>query len=58
MASLKKRGDTYQIQWYEGGRQRRRSLGTDSLQIAKEKLRQFESAQYRGGGFPCRPGPP
>ncbi len=52
MASLKKRGDTYQIQWYEGGRQRRRSLGTDSLQIAKEKLRQFESAQFRGGGCP------
>ena len=52
MASLKKRGDSYQIQWYEGGRQRRRSLGTDSLQIAKEKLRQFESAHYRGDGCP------
>ncbi len=48
MASLKKRNGTYQIQWYEGDNQRRKSLGTSSLQIAKEKLRQFESAQFQG----------
>ena len=52
MASLKRRGKTYHLQWYEGGRQRRRSLGTDSLQIAKEKLRQFESALHRGEEHP------
>lgn len=52
MASLKKRNGTYQIQWYEGGKQRRRGLGTDSLQIAKEKLRQFESRQFAGDPTP------
>ncbi len=52
MASLIKRGNTFHIQWYEGGTQRRRSLRTDSLQIAKEKLRQFESARLRGEDSP------
>jgi integrase len=52
MASLIKRGDTFHIQWYEGRTKRRRSLKTDSLQIAKEKLRQFESARYRGADCP------
>ena len=52
MASLKKRGDTYYIQFYNGKSQRRVSTGTDSLQIAKEKLRQFESAQLRGDDNP------
>ena len=31
---------------------KRRSLRTDNLQIAKEKLRQFESAQVRGDELP------
>ena len=48
MASLKKRGKTYYVQYYVGGKAKRRSLETASLQIAKEKLRQFESAQFRG----------
>ena len=52
MACLKKREGTLQIQWCEGGRQRRRSLDTESLQIAKERLMQFESAQLRGGVLP------
>lgn len=52
MASLKKRGSVWFVQWYDGDKQRRRSLGTDSLQIAKEKLRRFESAQYRGDDCP------
>lgn len=43
-----KRGDTYQIQWYEGRKKRRKSLRTTSRQIAQEKLRQFESARHRG----------
>lgn len=52
MASLIKRGDIYQVQWYEGEKKRRKSLRTDSLQMAKEKLRQFESGQYRGHDCP------
>jgi integrase len=52
MASLKKRGKTYQIQFYVGGKQRRVGLGAIPLQLAKEKLRQFESAQARGDDNP------
>lgn len=52
MASLGQRNGTFYIQWYEGGKQRRRSLRTDSLQIAKEKQRQFESAQFQGHDCP------
>ncbi len=52
MASLKQRGSIWFVQWYEGDKQRRRSLGTDSLQLAKEKLRRFESARYRGDDCP------
>jgi len=48
MASLIKRGGTYYLQWYVGAKIRRRSLRTGVLQIAKEQLRQFESAQHRG----------
>jgi integrase len=48
MASLVKRNGTYYLQWYVGRKIRRRSLRTKTLQIAKEKLRQFESAQHRG----------
>ncbi len=48
MASLKKRNGIYYAQYYIAGKQRRVSLQTDSLQIAKEKLRRIESAQARG----------
>jgi len=48
MASLKKRNKNYCIQYYVGKKQKRISLGTSTLQLAKEKLRQFESAQLRG----------
>jgi integrase len=52
MASLKKRGKTYYAQYYVGSRQRRVSLHTTSLQVAKEKIRQIESAQARGTDIP------
>jgi len=52
MASLITRGSTYYLQYYVGGKIRRRSLGTDSLQLAKEKLRQYESARLRGDDLP------
>jgi integrase len=48
MASLVKRRNTYYLQDRFGGRIKRTSLRTDSLQIAKEKLRQYESAKLRG----------
>ena len=57
MASLKKRpgNPVYYIQFYVGTRQRRISTDTDSFQLAKEKLRQFESAQARGdSAFRCQ----
>jgi hypothetical protein len=53
MASLKKRGPLYYIQYYlPGKKQRRVNLHTDSYQIAKEKLRRFESAQACGDELP------
>lgn len=52
MASLKKRGSSYYLQYYVNGEQRRVSLNTSSVQIAKEKKRQFESAQLRGDDIP------
>ena len=52
MASLKKRGSIFYIQYYSGRRQHRLCTGTDSLQLAKEKLRQFESGQLRGDDSP------
>jgi integrase len=52
MASLKKRGNTYYAQYYVGGQQKRISLNTNSLQIAKEKIRQIESSQMRGTDLP------
>ena len=50
MASLKKRpgNPIFYIQFYVGTQQRRISTETDSFQRAKEKLRQFETAQARG----------
>lgn len=48
MACLRKLGPTSSLQWHDGSVQRRRSLRTDSLQIAKEHLRRFESERARG----------
>lgn len=48
MASLIERNGNYYLQWYVGKRICRRSLKTDSLQVAKDNLRQFESAKMRG----------
>ncbi len=52
MACLKKRGKTYYAQYNLGGQQKRVSLHTSSLQIAKEKIRQIESAIARGTDIP------
>jgi hypothetical protein len=43
---------TYYIQFYLSGKLKRVSTGTESCQIAEEKLRQFESAQARGDELP------
>ncbi len=52
MASLKKRHGIFYIQYYVGARQKRVSLHTDSLAIAKEKVRQYESAMLHGEDSP------
>jgi hypothetical protein len=52
MASLLKRGKKYYLRHYVGSVQKTTALHTDSLQIAKEKKRQFESAQARGADNP------
>ena len=52
MASLKRRGKIWYGQYYVGGRPERISLKTTSLQIAKEKLRQIESALARREDIP------
>jgi integrase len=53
MASLKKRGSSFYIQFYiAGNKQKRINLHTDSYQVAKEKLRRFESAQAAGDDLP------
>jgi integrase len=56
MASLKKRGKRYYEQYYVGRKKVTKSLGTSSLQIAKEKVRQHESARFRGeeAGIPTK----
>ena len=38
MASLRKRGSNFYVSYYVSGKERRKSLETDSLQLAKEKL--------------------
>jgi hypothetical protein len=62
MASLKRRGKTYYAQDYLAGEQKRVNLETASLQVAKEMIRQIESALARecdtATPFPCRPKPP
>lgn len=52
MASLKQRGKVYYAQYYIVGRQKRVNLGTESLQVAKEKIRHPESSLYRGDAVP------
>lgn len=52
MASLVRRGKYYSIQYYLGGKLRRLAAGTTVYQVAKEKLRQLESAQARGEDNP------
>jgi len=52
MAGLIKRSNVYYAVYYVGKKQKRVSLETDSLQLAKEKLRQLESALYRGNDNP------
>lgn len=52
MASLKKRNGNFYAQWYIGSRQKRASLDTSSLQIAKERLRQLESRLAQGHDDP------
>ncbi|MFN3166145.1 MAG: tyrosine-type recombinase/integrase [Phycisphaeraceae bacterium] len=48
MASLIQRKNTWYLQWSVNGTVRRRSLRTSSKQLAKEKLRAFESARFKG----------
>lgn len=52
MAGLIRRNKTYYALYYAGGKQKRVCLHTDSLQIAKEKVRQIESAQFKGEDNP------
>ena len=48
MASLIKRRQVYYAQFMLGKKAKRVSLDTNSLQVAKEKLRKIESAMVRG----------
>ncbi len=52
MASLYKRGNVYWIRYSVNGKRTERSLRTKVLQIAKEKVRRFESAQAQGEDNP------
>lgn len=52
MASLIKRGKVFYAQYMVGKRAKRISLETSSLQVAKDKVRQLESAFYRGNDNP------
>ena len=52
MTSLTQRGDGHYIQYRIAGKLKRISTGTTSLQIAKENLRQLESARLRGADNP------
>ncbi len=56
MACLKLRGSTYYAQYYLGSRQKRVCLRTESLQVAKERLRALESSLACDGttGLPTR----
>ncbi len=52
MASLLKRGKTYYAQYCVGGKAKRVGLGTTSLQLAREKVRQIESSLLRQDDSP------
>ncbi len=52
MAGLITRGEVYYAVYYVGKKQKRVSLETSSLQLAKDKLRQLESSLYRGNDNP------
>src|SRR5690606_9327214 len=52
MAYLRKRNGFYSIRYSIGNRERQKALGTTCLQVAKEKLRQFESARAQGDTNP------
>jgi len=52
MASLIKRGKSYYAQYCVAGKARRVALGTRSLQVAKEKVRQLESSLLRQDDIP------
>lgn len=52
MAWLMKRGSVYYIRFIVGGKRRKVSTNTENYQLAKEKLRQFESAEARGENSP------
>jgi len=52
MASLIQRGNVFYIQYSVSGKPRRVSTRTESEQFAKEKLRQFDSAIFRGDDNP------
>ena len=52
MAHLFKRGKRYHLKYSVGGKQKEIALRTDSLQLAKEKKRQFESALVLGNENP------
>jgi hypothetical protein len=52
VASLILRDSTFYIQYMVSGKAKRLSTGTDSLQIAKAKLRQFEDAKANGSDNP------
>ncbi len=52
MASLKRRGKIYYAQYYAGNKQKRVNLETSSLQLAKDKIRQIESALVRQVDIP------
>ena len=52
MAGFIKRGNIYHAVYYVGKKQKRVSLETSNLQLAKEKLRQIESSLYRGNDSP------
>jgi integrase len=52
MAGLYKRGKVYYAMYFVGSKKHRISLQTDSLQFAKEKVRQIESGLARGEDSP------
>lgn len=48
MAYLFQRGNRYHLKYYIAGKQKEASLRTSSLQVAREKMRKFESALATG----------